>query len=152
MIAADGGLKAWDGTTVTNGIAGFSQEAANNLAALGQTPQAYATPPQSLTFGKVPNEPSAQNIGQPLFNDGRVGLEVSDQDNVFRAQVGPSQTTALTDVGASYGLTIDTDNHWYVDKTKTGASAVVKVTKLDPIDTTRGVWFVVLPGAAQLVA
>jgi hypothetical protein len=52
-------------------------------------------------------------------------------------------------------MTIDADGHWYVDKTKTGASAVVQITKLDPEDqsaTPRGVYFSVLPAAAQLVA
>jgi hypothetical protein len=155
LAAGDGGVKAWDGVTVAQGIAGFSKEAANNLAALGVTPTAAVPAVQTLTFGSVPNEPAAKNIGRPLFQDGRIGFEVSAQDTVFLGQVGPSQVTALTDLGKQYGMTQDSDGHWYVDKTKTGASAVVTIGRLDPNDqsaTPRGVYFVVLAAAAQLVA
>jgi hypothetical protein len=155
IASADGGVAAWNGTTLANAIAGFSLEAGNNLAALGTNPSAAVTPAQSLTFGSVPNESSAKNIGRPLFNDGRIGFEVATTDTVFRGQVGPSQTALATDVGVNYGLTKDTDNHWYVDKTKTGANAVVTVVKLDPGDQSaspRGVYFTVMPAAAQLVA
>jgi hypothetical protein len=155
IAAGDGGVKAWDGTTVAAGIAGFSKEAGNNLGALGTNPSAAVTPPQPLTFGSVPYEPSAKNIARPAFGDGRIGFEAADGDTVFQGQVGPAQTALATDVGKSYGMTIDADGHWYVDKTKTGASAVVQITKLDPEDqsaTPRGVYFSVLPAAAQLVA
>jgi hypothetical protein len=154
IASGDGGLKAWDGVTVAFGIAGFSKEAGNNLAVLGVIPTASSPGPQSLTFGSVPFEPAAKNIGRPLFNDGRQGFEVSAIDTVFLGQVGPAQTTLATDVTKQYGMTLDADGHWYVDKTKTGASAVVEITKLDPNDqsaTPRGVYFVVLPSAAQLV-
>jgi hypothetical protein len=52
-------------------------------------------------------------------------------------------------------LTLDADGHWYIDKTKTGASAVVEIIRIDPNDQNpinRGVYFIVLPSAAQLVA
>lgn len=155
--AADGGVQAWDGTTVAFGIAGFSLSAASNLTTTGVA--------KTLTFGSVPNEASAVNIprGAPL-NDGRVDFETSSQDTVFRGQVGPAQTALATDVGVSYGMTIDSDNHWYVDKTKStvGVNTVVSITKLDPTDqggyplsvppaTPRGVYFQVLVAAAQVV-
>lgn len=157
MIAADGGVQAWDGVTIALGIAGFSLSAASNLTTLGVA--------KTLTFGTVPNESSAVNIprGAPL-NDGRVDFEVSTDDTIFKGQVGPSQTVAASDVGKQYGMTKDTDGHWYVDKTKTtvGTNTVVTVTKLDPIDqggfplavapaTPRGLYFQITPAAAQNV-
>jgi hypothetical protein len=154
IAAGDGGVKAWDGTTLANAIAGFSLEPGNNLAALGTQPQASVTPPQPLKFGSVPNEASAVNLAGPLFGDGRIGFEAAAVDTVFRGQVGPAQTVAATDVGLEYGMTKDSDNHWYVDKTKTGANAVVKVAKLDPANPSaspRGVYFTVLPAAAQVI-
>jgi hypothetical protein len=157
MIAADGGVKAWDGTTVAFGIAGFSLSGASNLTTLGVA--------KTLTFGTVPNESSAVNIprGAPL-NDGRVDFETSSIDTIFKGQVGPAQTVTAANVGVSYGMTKDSDNHWYVDTTKTtvGTNTVVSITKLDPVDqggfplataptTPRGVYFQVLPAAAQVV-
>lgn len=165
IVPADGGVKEWDGATLANAIAGFSKESASNLAATPPSPltttigiggPAGAQGAKVLSFGSVPFEPSAVNIprGAPL-NDGRVGFEVSDNDSIFLGQVGPAQTTVAGDVGKTYGMTKDTDNHWFVDKTKTGANAVVQIVKLDPNDlsaTPRGVYFVVLPAAAQIVA
>lgn len=155
VAAGDGGLKAWDGTTVALGIAGFSKEAGNNLAALGVLPTAAVPAVQSLTFGSVPFQTAAKNIGRPLFNDGRIGFEAADGDTIFLGQVGPAQTAVQSDVGKQYGLTIDTDNHWFVDKTKNtvGTNTVVTIVKLDPNDqsaTPRGVYFIVTTGAAQI--
>jgi hypothetical protein len=144
--AASGAMIEWDGTDLTDAIAGFSQEGGSNLTTTGVAKQ-----PSS---GSVPNQPSAQNILRPVFNDGRLGFEVATVDTIFKGQVGPSQTAVVTDVGVSYGMTKDTDNQWFVDKTKTGASAAVKITKLDPNDQSsspRGVFFTVLPAVAQLV-
>lgn len=165
MVAADGGVKAWDGATLVNAIVGFSKEAASNLAATAPSPltttigiggPAGAQGAKVLSFGAVPFEPSAINIprGAPL-NDGRIGFEAADVDTVFYGQVGPAQTTVAGDVGKTYGMTIDTDNHWFVDKTKTGGTVVVQIVKLDPNDlsaTPRGVYFIVLPAAAQIIA
>lgn len=144
----DGGVQA----IATSGIpliAGFSKEGANNLATLGVIPTAAVTPPQSLTFGSVPFQTSAKNIGRPLFNDGRIGFEVANDDTVFAGQVGPAQTAVASDVGKSYGLTIDGDGHWFVDRTKStlGTNTQVTIVGLDPNDqsaTPRGVLFVVL--------
>jgi hypothetical protein len=155
LAAGDGGVKAWDGVTVANGLAGFSKEFGNNLAVLGVTPTAAVNPTPQPSFGSVPNEPQAVNIMRPLFRDGRQGFEVAVQDTIFLGQVGPAQVTAATDIGKQYGMTQDSDFHWYVDKTKTGASAVVEIVRLDPNDqsaTPRGVYFIVLPSAAQIVA
>jgi len=140
-----GYLKEWDGTTIAQGIAGFSKEAASNLSTSGVA--------KTLTYGSVPNQPNAVNIpeGAPI-NDGRCGVAVSEESTVFFAQVGPNQTVAVTDLGKQYGMTKDSDNHWYVDKTKAtvGTNTVVQIVKLDPIDTTRGVQVVVTQAAAQM--
>lgn len=148
ITAADGGVSAWLGSIVAFGIAGFSKVAGANLGTTGV--------PQQQTFGSVPNESAAQNISRPYFNDGRIDFEVATSDTVFLGQVGPSQTTAPGDVGKQYGLTIDSDGHWYVDKTKTtvGTNTCVEIVKLDPNDQSaspRGVYFVVPAANAMLV-
>lgn len=142
-----GGIKAWDGATITQGIAGFTKEAGANLATTGVA--------QQQSFGSVPNESAARNYSRPYFNDGRNGFEVGNEDTIFQGQVGPAQTALVTDVGVEYGMTIDADGHWYVDKTKTtvGTNTVVTVVKLDPNDqsaTPRGVYFKVTKVAQQL--
>lgn len=158
--SGDGGIKEWAGTVGTDLIAGFSAEDANNLATTGAgAPGALAPITGSgsgITFGSVPYQSSAKNIprGQP-FSDGRIGFFAATDDIVFQAQVGPAQTTVATDVGVSYGITKDADNHWYVDRTKTGANAVVKVVGLDPLDGPKlagRVLFVVEAADAQIVA
>jgi hypothetical protein len=155
VAAGDGGLKAWDGATVARGIAGFSKEAGNNLAALGVLPTA-SVPGTQPSAGSVPFEASAQSITRPFFRDGRIGFEVAVEDTVFLAQVGPAQTALATDVGVQYGMTIDADNHWFVDKTKStvGTNTVCTVIKLDPNDqsaTPRGVYIVITTAAQQLI-
>lgn len=141
------GVQAWAGDSggaVTDAIAGFALSAASALTTVGV--------PETLHFGSVPNQPSAVNIprGAPL-NDGKVDFEVAVDDTVFHGQVGPLQLAAITDVGISYGLTIDADNHWYVDKTKTVTTPCVRVVGLDENDV-RGVYFVVLRASQQLLA
>ncbi len=156
IATADGGVKEWDGTTVTDGIAGFSKEAANNLAALGVIPTA-SVPGSQPSLGSVPFEPSAQSITRPFFRDGRIGFETADSDTIFLAQVGPAQVAVASDVGKHYGMTKDTDNHWFVDRTKVtvGTNTVCTIVKLDPNDQSaspRGVYIVIDDAAAQLIA
>lgn len=157
LTAGDGGLAAWVGTNNTV-IAGFSKEFGQNLAALGTTPTAAVNPnPQPSTGQAVPFEASAVSISRPLFRDGRQAVEVATSDTIFVGQVGPSQTATQANVGNSYGMTKDSDNHWYVDLTKStsGTNTLVTITKLDPNDqsaTPRSVYFVVQPALQQLVA
>jgi len=144
---ATGSMEIWDGTTETLGIAGFSAEPGSNLTTAGV--------PKTLSYGSVPNEPAALNIpmGAPL-NDGRTGFFVANDDTVFKGQVGPLQEAIPAIVGNQYGLTVDTDGHWYVDLTDT-TDVVVRVVKLDPNDQAtvkRGVYFIVIPLAQQLQA
>jgi hypothetical protein len=151
VAAGDGGLQAWvQGATK---IAGFSKEFGQNLAALGVVPTAAVNPnPQPSTGQAIPFEPSAVSISRPLFRDGRQGVEIANSDTVFLAQVGPAQTALATDVGITYNLTKDADNHWYVDKTNV-ANLVATVVKLDPNDqsaTPRGVYIVITPAFQQI--
>lgn len=142
--SGNGAITAWDGTTIP-AIVGIVRTNGQNLASAGVS--------NPLHYGSVPNQSSAVNIpvGQPLAYP-RCIVETANEDSVFFGQVGPAQTTAATDVGKSYGMTKDTDNHWFVDKTKTGASSVVRVVALDQFDTTRGVWFVFIPADVILIA
>lgn len=138
-----GGIQEWDGATVANGVAGVSKEFGSNLITTGVA--------KTLQYGTVPNQPLAANIppGAPA-NDGRTGYAVAVQSTIFYGQVGPSQSVLPTDVTKQYGMTKDSDGHWFVDKTKTGgAAAVCQIVKLDYWDTTRGVHFVFVPTAIQ---
>jgi hypothetical protein len=147
MDVAVGAIVEWDGATIAQGIAGICDEAASNLTTTAT--------PKTLTFGSVPNQSAAVNIprGAPL-NDGRIGVELANIDTVFQGQVGPAQTTAVTDVGKQYGMTKDADNHWYVDKTKTtvGTNTVCTIAKLDPYDTARGVQFTFINAVQQVLS
>lgn len=115
-------------------------------------------PPGTLATpggGAVPNMPNAANLLRPVFNDGRTGVVLAIPDTVFYAQVGPQGTTVPSqlDIGKTYGLTLDTDGRWYVDRTKTATTnACLKIIGLDQWDTARGVLFTFLPSAAQLLA
>jgi hypothetical protein len=165
-LAADGGVQAWGGATLTGGLGspiGISYEAASNLSSTGLNAPTVNAPyggfGSTLTFGSVPNESSAKNIahGAP-FNDGRVGFFVGNVDVVYSGtfgNAGNAATPAVTDVGVSYGLTIDTGgNFWYVDKSKTAGNAAVKVIGLDlrdaPAAGTR-VLFIFLSAVVQVL-
>ena len=167
--ATDGGVQAWDGTTVTAGIAGFLIENFSNLATTG------AGAPQGLTPVLGPGSTIgsyAANPNQPLavitpslvpINDGGVSFAVAYPGTEFVAALGSSAATANTAeatansyVGKAYGLTKDANGYWYVDLNVTGGSSVVRITQLDPRDavgTVGGrVWFTVLSTAAQINA
>jgi hypothetical protein len=149
IASGDGGVQAWNGSTIAYGIAGFSKVAGNNLTTTGVA--------QQITQGSVPNQSAAQNIQRPYFNDGTMMFEVAVADTIFLGQVGPSQSVTAANVGKQYGMTIDSDGHWYVDTTKTtvGTNTVAEIVKLDPNDQSaspRGVYFIVPAGNAQLVA
>jgi hypothetical protein len=167
--AADGGLQAWDGTTVAFGIAGIMAEIiANNLGSTGSGAPVGFSP--VLGIGSVvgnytanSNQPSAV-ITPPMvpMSDGRLRFFVASQTTVFRAKIGTSVSvtpiaTAQTQVGAAFGLTKDSGNNfWYVDTNKTGANAVLQIVGIDPrepIGTVGGhVLFVFLNSAIQIIA
>lgn len=164
QIDSDGGVAVWNGSTTANGIAGFSYEAASNLATTGKgapTPLQPFSGPGAVagTFGTVPNESSAINIahGAP-FNDGRIGVNIAAPDTIFMAAFGnngAAATPANSNIGTQYGMTIDSNGYWYVDKNKTGGSVVVEIVGLDLRTAPAAgslVKFIILPGAAQLSA
>jgi hypothetical protein len=142
LASGDGGIQAWDGTTLTI-ISGISTEDAHNLSSTGLGWNGGLAPytglGANLTFGSVPNESSAVNIprGAPPI-DGRMGLYVPTGEVIFRGMIGnngAAYTPTNANVGISYGLTIDSSSkYWYVDVNKTGSSAVVQIVSLDPID------------------
>jgi len=152
-LNSSGNVIAWAGsllTTAVGSIIGICKNPGKNLTTAGTA--------QQLTQGSVPNQSSAVNIQRPYFDpDGATLLETADPDTIFLGQVGPSQSVTQANVGVQYGMTKDSDNHWYVDTSKTtvGTNTCVIVVKLDPNDqsaTPRGVYFRFVVGNVQPVA
>jgi hypothetical protein len=164
MAAADGGVIAWAGATVSGAVGspiGISYEAASNLASTGlgapQPNQPVTGLGASLTFGSVPNEASAKNIphGAPL-NDGRVGVLIAaNADSVFSATLGTTGnftnwSDALLSTNPLAGLTLDTGgNFWYVDLGKTNLVRIVGRDLRDPIGSGNRVLFQFISTAIQ---
>jgi|SRR3974390_549069 len=148
MLDATGYTKVWDGATIAaNTILGVSESFGLNLGSNGA---GAPTPPWGgitgsgaiQTYGSVPNQPLAVNIalGTPV-SDGRTLFMSPDPDNVFEAifdnstgSVAADYTPVQSDIGKSYGLTKDANGYWYVDKGKTGASAVLQVVGINGVD------------------
>ncbi len=167
LTAGDGGLAVWDGVTVAAAIAGFAAENANNLGALSVLPTPF-TPvigPGSVIGNYAANANQALAVITPPMVPTAVGYiryVIAAPTTRFIGKIGTSATnlpvaTANTQVGVAYGLTKDTNNaFWYVDTNKTGASAVVRIVGLSPLEalgTVGGhVIFVVLNAAAQIFA
>jgi hypothetical protein len=163
--AADGGLQAWDGATVVQGIAGITMEAANNLGATGSGAPVGFSP--ILGIGSVvgnyaanPNQPSAV-ITPPMvpMSDGRLRFWLAGPGTVFIAKLGTSATntpvaTAQTQVGTIAGLTKDPGNNfWFVDTNKTNAVNIVAISPLEAIGTVGGhVLFTFINGIVQVFA
>lgn len=152
-LNASGDVIAWAGAvyaSTVGAIIGIAKNPGKNLTTAGVAKQ--------ITQGSVPNQASAQNIQRPYFDpDGNTLLETADPDTIFQGQVGPAQSVTQANVGVQYGLTIDTDGHWYVDTTKStaGTNTAVIIVKLDPNDQAtvkRGVYFRFVVGAVQPIA
>lgn len=152
-LNASGNVIAWAGSIVTNlvgAIIGIAKNPGKSLATAGVALQ--------LTQGSVPNQSAAVNIQRPYFDpDGATLLETADPDTIFQGQVGPAQTVTQANVGVPYGMTKDSDGHWYVDTSKTtvGTNTCVMIVKLDPNDqsaTPRGVYFRFIVGYVQPIA
>ena len=144
QLNSSGYVQAWDGTTVSAGILGIAESFGLNLGSAGA---GAPTPPFGgitgsgaiQTYGTVPNEPLAVNIALATpISDGRTLYMEPNQDNVFQAlfdnsagTTGTDWTPTQADIGVQYGLTKDaTKPYWYVDKNKTGASAVLQIVGL----------------------
>lgn len=171
QIATTGFMQAWDGTTVTNGIAGIAESFGQNLASNGAgfptAPFAPVSGPIAIqTYGFVPNEPSAVNIalGTPVAEGRTLFVEAVDQNyflGIFDNSAGtvPSDYTPVQANFApgsnQFGLTIDTNGFWYVDKNKTGGAAVVQLLYVYPQDgfiVNARVVFKFLAAASQINA
>lgn len=143
QLNGSGYVQQWDGTTVSAGILGVSESFGLNLGSAGA---GAPVPPwggvtgsiATQTYGTVPNQPNAVNIalGTPV-SDGRTLYIEPNQDNIFQALFDNSAGTVAADwtpvqasIGLTYGLTKDANGYWYVDKNKTGGSAVVQIVAL----------------------
>ena len=145
-----GYVQAWDGATVAAGILGIAESFGLNLAtngagAPGMPFGPIGSPGAIQTYGFVLNQPSAVNIalGTPI-SDGRTLYIEANLDNVFEAifdnaagnvaaDYTPTQAMIGTTAG-QFGLTVDANGFWYVDKNKTGGSAVLQIVGVNPLD------------------
>lgn len=140
QLNGSGFVQVWDGATVANGILGVSESFGLNLGSAGA---GSPTPPFGgitgtgaiQTYGSVVNEPNAVNIalGTPI-SDGRTLYIEPNQDNIFQALfdnsnglVAADYTPVQASIGVQYGMTKDANGFWYVDKNKTGGSAIVQI-------------------------
>jgi hypothetical protein len=148
QLSAGGYVQAWDGTTVTAGILGVSESFGLNLgsAGLGQPIYPFGQVTGSIatqTYGTVPNQSGGVNValGTPV-SEGRTLYVEPNQDNIFEAMfdnaagnVAADWTPVQSDIGKSYGMTKDSAGpYWYVDKNKTGGSALVQIVGIHPTD------------------
>lgn len=160
-----GYVQVWDGVTVTAGILGVSENFGSNLATSGAgapvPPFGQITGSQAIqTWGSVQNEPNAVNIALATpMTDGRTLYMEPNNSNVFQALFDDSTgttaanwTPAQTDIGTNFGLTVDASGFWYVDRAKTGTSAVLQLVGL-PFGSylNAPVSFVFLPSAIQVI-
>lgn len=140
-----GYVAIWNGSTYANGILGFSNIMASNLATNGAgAPGVFGQigGNQAIqVWGSVPNQPPAVNIalGTPM-TDGRTLVDVAYSDTIFELQVDASSggTYALTqaNLGTQYGITIDAGGTCYLDiaKTTVGTNTCAQVVGFNPID------------------
>lgn len=121
-----------DGTKV---LAGFTVEAAHNLASSGVG--------VTLNYGSVQNQSGAKNIpvGAPIA-DGTLGFYVANNQVLFKAKTDILHALAQADIGTICGLTKDgTCNQWFVDTTDNTVNdgACVEIVELiDAIGTLGG--------------
>ncbi len=165
QLNGSGFVQAWDGTTVTAGILGVAESFGLNLGTAGAgapvPPFGGITGDIAIqTYGKVQNQPGAVNIaiGTPV-SDGRTLYMEPREATVFQALFDNSAGTVAADytpteasIGVKYGLTVDGNGYWYVDKNKTGGSAVLQITGL-PFGSyiNAPVTFVFLTAAVQVI-
>lgn len=163
--AADGGLQAWDGATVTQGIAGITMEPANNLGSTGSGAPVGFSP--ILGIGSVignyaanPNQASAV-ITPPMvpMSDGRLRFWLAGPGTIFIAKLGTSATntpvaTSQTQVGTIVGLTKDPGNSfWFADTNKNNLINIVAISPYEAVGTVGGhVFFTFINSAIQLFA
>ena len=170
--ATDGGVQAWDGSTLTKGIAGFSLQPGQNLGTTGAGAPTLPYGPISGAGSNIGSYAPPGDSNQPLavitppmvpLTDGYSYYVIAAPTTRFIGTIGSSSGTPAAiatnnnQVGVAYGLTKDSGNNfWYVDTNKTGGSAAVLIVALYPLDavgTVGGhVIFVVLNAVAQIFA
>lgn len=137
-------------TGATPAIVGFSQQPGSNLASAGVAPLGGS----GTTFGSVQNQASAVNIpiGAPMA-DGLCGVWIAGNTTYFQGISDDAHTVAVTDVGATFGLTKDSGSgQWFIDTTitATGSGAVLECVGLvDAVGTVGGKLAVRMTNAAQ---
>ena len=166
QLNASGFVQAWDGATVAAGVLGVAESGGLNLGTAGA---GAPVPPfgqitgniSRQTYDSVPGQPLGVNIalGAPT-SDGRTLYMSPEQDNIFSAMFDNSAgagaadwTPTQADIGKNYGLTKDSAGpYWYVDKGKTGASAVVQIVGIgqDGFVANGRVKFQFMTAAAQI--
>lgn len=143
QLNGSGFVQQWDGSTVSAGILGVSESFGLNLGSAGAgapvPPFGGVTGSIAIqTYGTVVNQPGGVNIaiGTPV-SDGRTLYIEPNQDNIFEALFDNSDGTVSSDytptqasIGIAYGMTKDANGYWYVDKSKTGGSALVQIVRL----------------------
>lgn len=153
ISSTDGGVLIWDGTVGAGHLlAGIAVQNAQNYGTTGAgapAPFGPITGPGSVVgnFAANANQPLAVvTPGMVPIADGLSYFAVAGPTAVFRAKVGTSATVtpvattaqmagSQTAGSSQFGLTKDTGNNfWYVDTNKTGASAMVQIIGLDPLE------------------
>jgi len=165
QLDGSGYAQEWDGATTANGILGVSESFGQNLGSdgLGAPVPPFGGITGTIaiqTYGSVQNQPNAVNIaiGTPVA-DGRTLYMEPNPANIFQAlfdnsngTVAANWTPTQADIGVNYGLTRDANGYWYVDKNKTGGSAVVQVVGIPQGSYVNApVTFVFLPTAVQVL-
>jgi hypothetical protein len=152
QLAADGGAKIWSGTVgAGNLILGVAVQNGQNLGTLGAgAPVGFSPvlgPGSSIGSYSANANQSLAVITPPMvpMTDGFTYWLTASPTTVFRARIGSSSggtnpvATALTQRGATYGLSVDLVNSfWFVDNFKSNAVVVVGFDQLDPIGTVGG--------------
>jgi hypothetical protein len=153
ISSTDGGVLLWDGSVGAGHLlAGVAVQNAQNLGTTGAgAPSGFSPilgPGSSIgSFAANANQ-SLAVITPPMvpITDGFSYFAVAGPTAVFRAKVGTSATVtpvattnqmagSQTAGSSQFGLTKDTGNNfWYVDTNKTGASAMVQIIGLDPLE------------------
>jgi hypothetical protein len=138
-------VQAWDGSTYTAAIWGFSYSFGLNLATNGVGAPVQFGPvtgtKATATFGSVINQPAAANIavGTPA-SDGRTYFMQALPDTVFQAVFDDAAGTTSANytpnsnlMGSLLGLTQDSTGYWYLDGNVTsGNLAICEIVGQDP--------------------
>jgi len=145
LAAGDGGVQIWNATVGAGGlIAGIAAQNAQNLGTTGAgAPSGFSPilgPGSSIGSFAANSNQSLAVITPPMvpITDGFNYFFTASPTTVFRAKYGTTNNPTATNnniVGTLIGMTKDTGNNfWYADAGKTGASAVLTIVGLDPLD------------------